>query len=109
DLEAALSRAKRASSCGASGETLSKICLVEAHVRYWRGEQGAAAASARRAIEHADRGSRSWFHAIQELVTPITDLGGVSEVVEWAKAAFEASPTTTEAAEAAVACLSWCA
>jgi len=108
DLDAALACVERAVGCGAAGETLRETSLVEAQARYWRGELAAAAVSARRAIEHAESASAPWFHAIRELVGPVVDDCGPDEIVLWAKAAYEAAPTTEEAVEAQVACLSWC-
>jgi hypothetical protein len=73
DLDAALARAKRATACGAGGETLSEASLVESQACYWRGDLVSATASARRAIAHAAEATAPWFHAVRELAAPLAD------------------------------------
>jgi len=107
DFDAAIAYAERSCACGASGETLSDVSCVEAQAHYWRGELATAAASARRAIEHAAEASAPWFHALRELVAPAAEQCLIDEVQEWAKKALSAAPTTQQAAEAQLACLSW--
>jgi eukaryotic-like serine/threonine-protein kinase len=107
DLDAALARAERSRSYGATAETLSEVSLVEAHARYWQGELVAAAASAASAVEQAPGATTLWFHAIRELVGPLSEQGKMDEVAHWARTAQSATPLTAEAAAAQVACLSW--
>jgi tetratricopeptide (TPR) repeat protein len=107
ELDAAIARAERSRACGATAETLSEAHLVEAQVRYWRGEKAAGSASASSAVEHAPHASTLWFHAIRELVGPLGGQGRHDEIVTWARAAQSATPLSPEATAAQVACLSW--
>jgi eukaryotic-like serine/threonine-protein kinase len=109
DLDAALARAERSRACGAKAEILSEGYFVEANVRYWRSELVAADASAACAIEHAPHASPLWFHAIREVVGPLSELGRFDEVARWARAAQSTTAPTKEASAAQIACLGWSA
>jgi tetratricopeptide (TPR) repeat protein len=68
----------------------------------------AALTSALRAIEHAGEGTAHWFHAVRELIAPLSEQDRLDEIGFWAKKAYAAVPITPTAAEAQVACLAWC-
>jgi tetratricopeptide (TPR) repeat protein len=81
DLVAALARAERAIVCGATGETLGALRLVQAEAHRWVGEFAEAERCGSSALESLPRGSALWFHAAGELVSAIGILGNHEELV----------------------------
>jgi tetratricopeptide (TPR) repeat protein len=69
DLGAALARAARGVACGATGERLGRLRLVEAEAASWRGQLSDAERAAHEALEALPRGSPLWYAAAGELAS----------------------------------------
>lgn len=108
DLTAALERAERGRACGAEGEDLGALRLVEAEAHVWRGDLGLAEQRAIEATELLPRGSAGWFRAIHQVVVAAGKLGGFDRVESWIAPAIAAHPARG-AASARIICLIWCA
>jgi tetratricopeptide (TPR) repeat protein len=67
DFEAAVARVERAVACGASGETLGRLRVVQAEAHRWRGELAGAEACSMDAMRLLPRTSPLWFHAASDL------------------------------------------
>jgi serine/threonine protein kinase/tetratricopeptide (TPR) repeat protein len=67
DFAAVIARVGRAVACGAEGETLGALRLLEAESHRWRAEYSEAARAATEALQIAPRGSTRWFMAASEL------------------------------------------
>ncbi len=80
DLEAALRSAARGIACGADGELLGRLLVRKAEAHRWRGENALAEASAIRAMELLERGSRRWFFAAGEAVEASARLGNTASL-----------------------------
>jgi tetratricopeptide (TPR) repeat protein len=63
DLEAAMTRAERGTACGASGEHLGALRLVEAEAHRWRGEFADMERCAVDAMRELPRGRPPWCNA----------------------------------------------
>src|SRR5262249_15295697 len=64
ELQAALERAARATECGASGEELGALRLIEAETHAWRGAMAEVERCANEAIALLVPRSPPWFRAI---------------------------------------------
>jgi tetratricopeptide (TPR) repeat protein len=69
DFAGVVARVERAVACGAAGEVLGALRLLEAQVRRWRMEFAECARLAKEAMDLLPRGSRRWFLAVGELVS----------------------------------------
>lgn len=67
DYAAALARAERGVSLGASGSTLAMLRLRQAEAHHWLGEYAQAGERAREAIPTLRPGSAAWYAAVAEL------------------------------------------
>ena len=63
DFAGALDRAARAARCGASGETLGALRVLEAEAHSWQGDNARSEASAMEAMALLPRGGEPWFAA----------------------------------------------
>lgn len=64
DLAAVIERAERAIACGAEGETLGALRLLQAEAHNWDGNPGPALACGREAMQHLAEGSSAWANAV---------------------------------------------
>lgn len=63
DLDAVIARADRGVACGAEGETLGALRLLQSEAQLWRGELGSAERYVILAMEHLPHGSTRWYRA----------------------------------------------
>jgi tetratricopeptide (TPR) repeat protein len=107
DLAAAISRAERGVSCGAVGEALGALRLLQAQALFWLGEYGPAARRAEEASELVPAGGAAWFHALGEAMAAMGQQGLYAQVEAWARATVAAPPAAdgAEARGAQLACL----
>ncbi len=87
DLPTAIARAERAASCGAAGETLGALRLIQAEAHDWRGARAEAARCAEAAVRVLAPGRSTWFRAIAEAIEASCLLGDVARAVELAREA----------------------
>jgi hypothetical protein len=66
DFDATVERAQRAKRCGANGEMLGGLLLIEAEARGWRAEWALALTAATEALRWLPDGSDAWFAAAGE-------------------------------------------
>jgi serine/threonine protein kinase/tetratricopeptide (TPR) repeat protein len=66
DFAAAAARAEHGIACGATGEALGHLRLVQAEAHKWSGEFSEAAARGLEALLHLPEGSPRWFSAAAE-------------------------------------------
>jgi eukaryotic-like serine/threonine-protein kinase len=69
DFAATLARVERGARCGAAGEVLGRLRLLEAEALNWRGEYDAARVSCHAALAALPRGSASWLAALSRLAS----------------------------------------
>ncbi|MBS2033183.1 MAG: protein kinase [Deltaproteobacteria bacterium] len=82
DLLAAIQRAETAVTCGASGEALGRLRLLQAEAHQWRGEQQQALERADEALALLPRGSEAWCRAALESATGWSRFGEKARVAE---------------------------
>lgn len=108
DLEAAIVRAVRGVTRGASNDELATLLLIQAEAHNWRGELVLAEQRATEAIGLLREGTTAWFRALHHIVDTAGKLGAFERVEFWGNRAgrveFEA-----EAASFRTTSLSVCA
>jgi tetratricopeptide (TPR) repeat protein len=82
DFAGALVCAGRGVTCGAEGETLGALHLIEAEAHKWRGENAEAEASGLKAMHLLPRGSAPWYAATGEVTVASLRLGHVGKLAE---------------------------
>ncbi|MBI4703691.1 MAG: AAA family ATPase [Deltaproteobacteria bacterium] len=104
DFVAAIGRAERGVACGAKGQQLGELRLVQAEAYKWRGEARQASSCAQEARLLLPRGSKSWAGAVvqlalaaQKLAEHETALDLVLELGELLRARATASPVVSAA------------
>ncbi|WP_437820930.1 serine/threonine-protein kinase [Sorangium sp. So ce1078] len=108
DLVATLDLAERGVRCGATGELLGALRLVQAEAHVWRGEFARGEQRGVEAAEQLRPGSAAWFRAVQQAAIPAGKLGNYHRVARWAEQASGERPA--EGAESArLMCLAECA
>ena len=85
DLEAAIARAERAIACGASGEVLGALRLLQAGALDWRGKSREAEPLTVEAIGLLPARSAPWHGAVGENLEAAARLGNHERVVELAE------------------------
>ncbi len=80
DVKAVLERLQRAMACGARGETLGALRLLQAEAQNWSAQHQAAHASAAEAMTHLPRGSDAWAQAAHQRSWAAVELGDTEEV-----------------------------
>ncbi|HEY6560924.1 MAG TPA: protein kinase [Polyangiaceae bacterium] len=86
DLVAALAHADRAAACGASGETLGRVRLIQAEAHNWRGEYTRAVQCGTEALRCLEPHTASpeiaerWAHAAHQVIWASALIGNVEEV-----------------------------
>ncbi|WP_437291772.1 protein kinase domain-containing protein [Sorangium sp. So ce406] len=108
DLVATLDLAERGVRCGAAGELLGALRLVQAEAHAWRGEFARGEQRGVEAADHLPPGSASWFRAVQQAALAAGKLGNYDRVARWADAA-SGEPPAEGAASARLVCLVECA
>jgi tetratricopeptide (TPR) repeat protein len=108
DLPAVLERVERGVACGAFGEDLGALRLVEAEARAWRGDLALSEQRSIQAIGLLTPGSAPWFRAIRQTVIAAGKQGGAGRVEGWVQPANTAK-TAADALGARILCLSECA
>jgi tetratricopeptide (TPR) repeat protein len=80
DPDAALAYAGRAVACGAAGEELGQLELVQAAAQDWKGEYEAAERLASAALVHLPRGDRRWCRAVGLLARVLLNRGQTDQL-----------------------------
>lgn len=85
DLDGAMARAERGVACGADGEALGELRLLQANAHRWRGEFAEMRARVEVAAENLDTGSARWCKAMGNLAVACratADYDGLVSVAE---------------------------
>lgn len=83
DLRNAIARAAAALRCGAAGETLGVLKLIQTDAHRWLGEFADAERRATEATEVVEKGSVHWLRAVTEIVTAASRQGFYERVEKW--------------------------
>jgi tetratricopeptide (TPR) repeat protein len=81
DVRSATAYVRRAMTCGASGDVLGALYLLEASAERWVGRYAEAARAANAALERLPAGSDPWYEAVGELGASASATGDVDAVV----------------------------
>jgi tetratricopeptide (TPR) repeat protein len=92
DLERVLSRAQSGEACGAGGETLGRLRLVQALAHQWRGHWAQTDACARGALALLPQGSRRWCVAAEEAVFALGKLGEYGPLDDFIESLLAVAP-----------------
>jgi len=92
ELEAAIDRAEQGVSCGAAGEELGLLRLIEAEASVWHGEVALGEERGLEAIRLLPTTTPAWFRAVTQVVLAAGKLGGFDRIGTWVEAAIEAVP-----------------
>jgi len=92
DFAAAYSRAERGVSCGAAGEDLGALRLLQAEALNWQGDFREAVAAAREAKSFLPERSHEWFAAIDEIATAAGAQGDTDQLRDLVVALGEPQP-----------------
>jgi tetratricopeptide (TPR) repeat protein len=104
DLAAAIARAEKGVACGADGEALGELRLLQAQAHFWRGDYATAAERATEGAQQAAAGTPLWFQAVAEAAAAIGTQGDYDHVEEWVKSAMTVT-TVGDGSAAQFACL----
>jgi tetratricopeptide (TPR) repeat protein len=107
ELTVAIDRAELGVSCGAAGEDLGWLRLVEAEACVWRGELAPAEERGLEAIRLLPEGSPARFRAITQVIIAAGKQGGFDRVERWAASVPDEPAVGARGAQ--LACLSWAA
>jgi tetratricopeptide (TPR) repeat protein len=80
DLSGTISRARRATACGAAGTLLGELRMLEAEALEWQGAASAALLCAREAMRALPVGSTSWYRAVTVAVAMAGHAGDLPEL-----------------------------
>lgn len=92
DFDAAVERAEQAIACGAAGELLAELRLVQSEARIWAGSIPDAERWATDAAQGLRTGSLRWFGAIQKTMYCASLRGDVDSALAWLAVARSAAP-----------------
>jgi len=92
DMKAAIACGERAIACGAEGELLARVRLVQAEAHRWRGEQAEASRCSAEAMERLPHGSPAWCVALGEYAAAQCRLGRIEEIDGLAEALCTIDP-----------------
>ncbi len=107
ELTAAIDRAELGVSCGAAGDDLGLLRLIEAEANVWCGELAQAEERGLEAIALLPEASPARFRAITQVVVAAGKLGGFDRVEAWADQLRTLA--AGDAPGAQLACSSWAA
>ncbi len=93
DLEAAMVRAERGVTCGAEGEPLGQLRLLQSDAHRWRGEFTEMESCAGQAMGALPRGTAMWCKAAAETSVACRALGKYDDLVAVAGELAELSPS----------------
>jgi eukaryotic-like serine/threonine-protein kinase len=79
DLDAVIARADRGIACGAEGETLGALRLLQSEAQLWRGELASAERYVILAMEHLPQGGTRWYRAALGLLMQSASSGRESK------------------------------
>jgi len=82
DLEAAVARAERGVTCGAEGEALAVLRLLQANAHRWRGEFAEMEERAAAAMQHLPKGESRWCKAVAEIAVACRANGNYDPLVK---------------------------
>ncbi len=99
DLDAAISRADRGVACGAEGEALGALRLVQSEAHLWRGDLGNAERDALVALRELPRGGARWYKAALGLLMQNASLGREDQVERFISALGEPHATERSGAQ----------
>jgi eukaryotic-like serine/threonine-protein kinase len=105
DLEAVVERVDLALRCNPDPLTRGALHYLAAEAHFWRGEYVASEDHARAALKLLPESSARWFVSIGALCSAAGTLGKNDELIDWAKTALAAVPTSEEARAAQVVCV----
>jgi tetratricopeptide (TPR) repeat protein len=108
ELTAAIEQAERGVACGAAGEDLGGLRLVQAEANVWRGELALAEERGLEALRLLRAGSSAWFRAVAQLVNAAGKQGRIEPIEAWVEQATLAAPAPG-ALGLKIASLSWAA
>jgi tetratricopeptide (TPR) repeat protein len=108
ELAVAIARAESGIACGAAGQDLGLLRLVEAEASVWRGELAIGEARGVEATGLLPAGSAAWFRAVTHAVNAAGKLGGFDRVESWVATTLTAAPAPG-ARGIQLTCLSWAA
>jgi len=92
DLEAAVARAERGAACGAEGETLGELLLLQADAHLWRGEFAKLQESAEMATKQLPRGEARWCKAVSDIAVACRALGDYDRLIQIADELAQLGP-----------------
>ncbi len=90
DLATAIRRAEHGIACGADGEVLGALRLIQAEANQWRGDFAEAERCGLEAMASLPRGSSLWFGAAGEVATASGKLARTPRLVEVGEALLAA-------------------
>jgi hypothetical protein len=99
DLEAAVSRATRGIACGAEGEALGALRLLQSEAHLWRGDLVGAEREALHAMRDLPRGSARWFKAALGLLMQSASLGREDQIERFIRELAESPSTVRSGAQ----------
>jgi tetratricopeptide (TPR) repeat protein len=82
DLDVAIERARRAMACGAEGELLGELYMIEGEARSWRGQTAEAEQCGARALPLLPKGGPAWCWGAGATFMLRTQLGDVAGAVQ---------------------------
>ena len=82
DLDALLARAARGVACGAHGEDLGALRLLQAEAHRWRGEPTEAEQRSSEAMERLREGTALWYGAAREVIFASSVIGRIDRLLE---------------------------
>jgi eukaryotic-like serine/threonine-protein kinase len=82
DFAAVHARVARAVACGASGQLLGKLRVLEARARMWSGEMGPSLHAAEAALLALGEETAAWYDALWLIATTSASIGNPSRVEE---------------------------
>src|SRR5262249_50816617 len=81
DLHAVFARVARGVACGATGEALGRLRLLQAEAHRWRGELAEAEARSVEAMDNLPPGSADWYAAAREVIQASGSLGDTERLL----------------------------
>jgi serine/threonine protein kinase/tetratricopeptide (TPR) repeat protein len=81
DLDALFARAARGVLCGAQGEALGALRLLQAEAHRWRGELAEAEQRGMEAMDRLSRGTAAWYGAAREVIFASSSLGSTDRLL----------------------------
>lgn len=105
DFPAALARAARGLTLGATGEQRGLLRLVQADAHRWRGELVDAGDRAAEALSELREGSAAWFRATETVIMASGRRADYADVIARARLVADTRELDDEARSARVSCL----